>query len=1179
MRRTLISALFLLSFGCDGPAPVADSGTSDSGPIPADGGHDSGPDPAPFVVEATPVDGAEGVSAAQPVVVRFSEAIGTEGTTRVRAGGEDLEATVTLSGDELTITPAPSWPRAAEIEIRLDTDFLDASGQALVAAFVVRFTVDTGAPFIVSSSPADGAADVSVRLGAIRVRFSEPMDQAAGTLTVDGATIAPLPSWSSDEVTFGVSGLAHDTTYRAVLAGFRDLSGHPLEGTTELSFSTGGDDEAPEVIAAAPNEGQVDVSIAALAGLVLVRFDEPMDASVLSAPITVGAVSATASITWTAPDTAQIDVNDVITVGAVCSIDLRGLRDLAGNTLAPAPVLEDGRLDFTTGADAFVPFVAASSPAEGATDVANPLREVRIAFSEAMDESITSVPIEDELGATSTIEGTWSNGGTVLTLPGAPFTQGRTNRIDLRGLRDLSGTALSPVHPYLGDGVLELTLRSPTGESCEQPLGIAQATVTTGSYYEFSIARSQRTRNNGSASCDYDTFGMEGGDAVIHYRKTTPSLSDGGTALRVRTYSVSNGATVEVFQGVCDPRDPAARSAMLRCAYYHNSWDIPLDVGPGDYYIWFSNAASATTNAFRISVEEVATIEEGESCAAPYDSASSIYTAPATAGEPHRWVLPGSAGASVDITRTNDRFHAMSCVPQMTDDAVVRFDKLADDTVLDLRVNPGGFNRRIEVVSGACQRDDPAASSRGCEMLANAPDRLTVRAPAGPVYVWIGHSGSTAVFPGATVEIREIPAPSGPGSSCADAIPISAGASVPITPAHAGRFDGPSCVPVDSGVTWYAFDTTERLTHVRADGAGAIALVDAASGRESVCRTDATTTPLFHFGPIGGRVCVAVESGSSITSLAIEPIDYDGAGASPPVVLPITSRATLEGTVYDDGVLTNESWLRVTPTRILQTIGASVGVLEIPRDGGATVRHLEHDSRVIGRGAAAIGEQLFLIAYGSAVPRLFRVRDTSGAWTGTVWDRGSPAYSNSTSALTTDGVDLFATGDTNAAAGSTPVFRWPGAAPGVTTAAGTIAGVHGVQGIAMDADWIYICGRTSTDNASRGVFRVSRDELSTVGEASATRLASLNLSVSGNPCPIAADSFTSAHYLYVRDSERNVHVLGDVSGPSPRYLGVVFYGDPNAVEYGMDVDRTTGSLYVYSTRDNPDGGEWYRLDP
>jgi len=458
MRPTLISALLLLSFaGCDGTAPETDSGAPDGGAIPTDASPDTGPtsDPAPFVVEAEPADGAENVSPAQPVVVRFSEDIGTEGTTRVRADGEALEATVTLSGDELTITPLPSWPRSAEIEIRLDTDFLDASGQALVDPFVMRFTVDTGAPSIVSSSPADGATDVPARLGAIRVRFSKPMDQAAGTLTVEGATIAPFPSWSIDEVTFGVSGLAHDTTYRAVLAGFRDLAGNPLEGTTELEFSTGSDVEAPEVIEAAPNEGQVDVSVAALAGLVVVRFDEPMDSRVVSVPITVGAVSGTASITWSAPDTAEIDVAGIAALDAACSIDLRGLRDLAGNALAPAPVLEDGRLDFTTGADSFVPFVAASSPAEGATGVANPLREVRIAFSEAMDERITSVPIEDELGATSMIDGTWSNGGTVLTLPGAPFTQGRRNQIDLRGLLDRSGTALSPVHPYLGDGAIE----------------------------------------------------------------------------------------------------------------------------------------------------------------------------------------------------------------------------------------------------------------------------------------------------------------------------------------------------------------------------------------------------------------------------------------------------------------------------------------------------------------------------------------------------------------------------------------------------------------------------------------------------------------------------------------------------------------------------------------------------
>ena len=98
--------------------------------------------------------------------------------------------------------------------------------------------------------------------------------------------------------------------------------------------------------------------------------------------------------------------------------------------------------------------------------------------------------------------------------------------------------------------------------------------------------------------------------------------------------------------------------------------------------------------------------------------------------------------------------------------------------------------------------------------------------------------------------------------------------------------------------------------------------------------------------------------------------------------------------------------------------------------------------------------------------------------------------------------------------------------------------------------------------------------------AVASRIATLPISTSGaSACPIAIDSFTAARYLYVRDEDGHVHVLGDVAGSTPRYLGIVFYGDETVAENGMDVDRTTGQLFVFSTRDNPDGGEWYRLDP
>jgi hypothetical protein len=1185
MTRTFCLALSLLAFGCDGTTDPDDAGDvpmEDAGSDP-DGGRDGGmviEDPAPFVIDSAPSDGDENVSPDASVVITFSEAIGTEGTVRVRADGEAFDVETALAGDELTITA--SWPIAAEIEVRVDRDFLDATGNMLREPFVMRFTIDdTGAPTIVSSTPAEGATDVSVRVGAIRVRFSEPMDQAAGTITIEGATVAAEPSWSLDEVTFGVSGLEHDESYTAVLTGFRDRNGNALEGDAEITFTTGGDDEAPRAVMSFPNEAQVDVATADLHGFAMVQFDEPMDTSVVSTSITVGAATSTVAIEWTAPDTARIDVADVLELAAEHSIDLRGLRDVAGNTIELEPLLGDGRLDFTTGADAFVPFVAASSPAEGATAVPNPLREIRIAFSEAMDETSATVPFTDDRGGSGTLDGVWSNGGTVLTLPGTSLPQGRRSSIDLRGLRDRSGTSVSPVHPYLVDGILDFTLVAPRGTSCDQPLGIDQATLTAG-VYQWIIADGQRTQYNGSASCNV-VGNTPSTDAVIHYRKTSESLAMGGRTLRVRATASGNRANVEVFAGICDPRDPTAPASMVRCAHDTPSWDLPLDVGPGDYYVWVSNTAG-TTGTITVSIEEIAAIPEGETCSDPYDTTSAIYLAPATAADPHVWTLPASAGASVDISDTNAEGAALSCVDVVTDDEVVRFDKASADTVLDVRVDPGGFTRRVEVLTGACRIDDPAAVSGACAALPNAPQRFTVRGPAGPTYVWLAYdSSNNGTFPGATVSIRELPPPSVPGSSCANAIPIAGTGVVAITPTHAERFDGPSCIPAAENVTWYAFDSTEQLTHVRANAAGGIALVDG-TGNVSGCRTDATTTPLFHFAPTGSRVCVAVSSGA-ISALTIEPIPYTGVGVSAPQIIPITERATLEGTVFDDSVLRNDAWLRVSPTRLYMSIGAFVGVLEIPRAGGTTVRHLEHDGRVYNvRGIATIGEQLFMLQQGTgAVPRLFRLRDESGNWIGVPWDRGTPTatYPQALSTLVYDGTSLLATtSGVSGASPTTPLVRWPADMPGVGVAAGTITGIYNVGGLTLDSEYLYMCGRRTTAAETVGIYRASRAELAATGTTAATLIHAVSVATT-SVCPIAVDNRTTARYVYYRDTisgAGDVNVL-DVSSATPRYLGVVFYSDRNGDDDGMDVDPTTGSVFTFSTRDNPTQGEWYQLDP
>src|SRR5690606_5134242 len=135
---------------------------------------------------------------------------------------------------------------------------------------------------------------------------------------------------------------------------------------------------------------------------------------------------------------AVLDVAGRLAAAAPHRVVMTGLADLAGNALDGVTYLVDGALDFTTGADLFVPFVAFTSPEEGATDASARL-DVVVVFSEAMDPSTTTAPLTGD-GRTVTLEGTWSSGDTVLTLSAPLLQAGRSYQLDLTGFRDAGGT-------------------------------------------------------------------------------------------------------------------------------------------------------------------------------------------------------------------------------------------------------------------------------------------------------------------------------------------------------------------------------------------------------------------------------------------------------------------------------------------------------------------------------------------------------------------------------------------------------------------------------------------------------------------------------------------------------------------------------------------------------------------
>jgi hypothetical protein len=230
---------------------------------------------------------------------------------------------------------------------------------------------------VTASSPVEGATDVAPTLAEVRLTFDEPMDSATGALVAPAGVTVGAARWEGSIATFPLSGLAHGTSYALRLQGFRDVAGNALAATAlgdgALDFTTAaapppGDTTPPRVTASTPADGADDVYRTEFhvqegtlreRKVLSVTFDEPMDTALASLQLaertgeqeSVRAVEGvwsadgrTLTVTLAVPEGAEAPLT---AGGSAYRLDLRGLRDVAGNAVA-ADALGDGALGFTT---------------------------------------------------------------------------------------------------------------------------------------------------------------------------------------------------------------------------------------------------------------------------------------------------------------------------------------------------------------------------------------------------------------------------------------------------------------------------------------------------------------------------------------------------------------------------------------------------------------------------------------------------------------------------------------------------------------------------------------------------------------------------------------------------------------------------------------------------------------
>lgn len=1173
-RVVLASALLAWS-GCGAPPidPPPDAGPpvdAHEPPRPDAGVDAATDDTPPTVTSSRPRGGEGGVGPTTQVEFRFSERVTpTPGTVLATSGGASValgEATWGPEQDVLRIAPATTWPSDSRIEIVVE-GYLDLAGNAMSEPFELVFdTSDVGAPSVSSTSPTEGATGADPT--SITIRFSEAMNPYLGTLSLEGGTgVLGARTWiGPDELAVEVAELAPGRAYRLVLSGFEDREGNALDpapvlGDGALDWTTTADETAPTVVDSNPTDGQLDVDVARVDAIV-VTFSEPMDRAIRTAVLTAASATRTLTGNWNEDATTlTFATSGRLTVDAEHALDLSGLEDAQGNALDPDANLTAGALTFTTSAaDEAFPFVVFSTPGERQTGVSTRASEIELVFSEAMDTSRTAFELVAG-GTARSLVGTWNGAGTRLVLPvGTGLAADTDFTLDVRAATDVSGNALDAAHPYLGDGVLEFRTGAPTGEDCSDPITVAQAN-RDGAAYVWELPGGAFRVADGLPSCSA-TSGIRSG--VLAYPKTTGDLASGGRALRisVTSHDTFDDVQLEVFRDVCAPASATERDAARAiCLGIRHQWTQIVDVPAGTHYLWIGSESADFAGA-TVRIEEIATLPAGDSCASPIDATSPYYSTPGT--DQHRWLLPFDVASSVDHGTSVTGDTAIACASRQGPDAVVRVDKARTTSILDIEVEPfpsdSGLGTRLGVYVEALTSCEPGTDAPlECLGPVSTSRRFQLDTP-GDVHLWVAAGGTTAWIPQTEIRVREVDPQ--PGETCRTAIPITPGASVPITPSSTAAYFAPSCIT--GPVTWYRFTTTRELAVVGASAAAPIALVDPASGAELGCYPDASRFGIPHRAPVGSEVCIAVPSGAAPSALAIGELDWRGVSGTP-TDLAIERPTDAAGAPI---AITTESWLAVSSSQLYMginvTSSTTAALVVAPRAGHEVASRVGYGQYVIGHSGVAVGDAIFSVDDTNATARpnrLHRLVTPAGAFeTGTAWDGGSSYGAVDIDAMARiAGEDLFILANDGTTTTPTSFFTVSSTTPSGAVRIGQNASLRDVVAIAASPTHVFVIGTT---NAGRSVFRLARTALTAAPEPIAPP-GELSLSTSNGS--LAYDSVRDILYFRTTGGPAGVHAIFDASGTAPVHAGLVLARGTSG-DHGLAIDPAVPALFLFETQ-------------
>lgn len=343
--KTILKLAFIATCLC----LMASCGDDKDSPAPKNEEEEEVDTTSPTISSVNPEDGATDVSISSNITITFSEPIDlntvTDNTVKLNtpAFSNNIQATVTISGNLMTINPTEDLEPDSEYTLTLTIGLADAEGNNLASDFTSTFTteyIDQEHPSVVSFSVSNGETGVSAS-GGITITFSEPMDSESldgGILFRMGGTTDYLPIsfdvTGNDVVVTPDEGMKGNTEYVLdVTVNVTDLAGNQLDFAKGRVFTTV---EVPlTIISMTPEDDALYVEVDQE---IVITFSEPINESTVSVFWAGSGPAITTSVDGAVLTVIATDGFTEFETDYLLQIS-SGIEDIYGNSMASSELL------------------------------------------------------------------------------------------------------------------------------------------------------------------------------------------------------------------------------------------------------------------------------------------------------------------------------------------------------------------------------------------------------------------------------------------------------------------------------------------------------------------------------------------------------------------------------------------------------------------------------------------------------------------------------------------------------------------------------------------------------------------------------------------------------------------------------------------------------------------------